>query len=114
MNNQNHYNAIYYDMLVKSFLSAQGLKSSNIDLNSEYFISKFAGWVKKRKTIGLDYLSFISSLLKLNNNQEIIAEVGKGEVDTLITNTNHLMIPPFTKNIKREKPEHLVEGVLYG
>ena len=50
MNNQNHYNAIYYDMLVKSFLSAQGLKSSNIDLNSEYFISKFAGWVKKRKT----------------------------------------------------------------
>lgn len=39
MNNQNHYNVIYYDKLVKSFLSAKGLKSSNINLNSEYFIS---------------------------------------------------------------------------
>ena len=88
MNNQNHYNAIYYDMLVKSFLSAKGLKSSNIDLNSESFVSEFAGWVKERRKIGLDYLSFISSLLKLNNNQEIIAGVGKGEVNTLITNIN--------------------------
>ncbi|CDE95150.1 unknown [Clostridium sp. CAG:914] len=88
MNNQNHYNVIYYDKLVKSFLSAKGLKSSNINLNSEYFISEFTHWVEERKTIGLDYLSFISSLLKLNNNQEIIAGVGKGEVNTLITNIN--------------------------
>lgn len=113
MNNQNHYNVIYYDKLVKSFLSAKGLKSSNIDPNSECFISEFAGWVKERKTIGLDYLSFIFSSLKLSNNQELIAEVGKGKVDTLITNTNHLMITSFTKNIKREKPEHLVEGALW-
>lgn len=113
MNNQNHYNVIYYDKLVKSFLSAKGLKSSNIDPNSECFISEFAGWVKERKTIGLDYLSFIFPSLKLSNNQELIAEVGKGKVDTLITNTNHLMITSFTKNIKREKPEHLVEGALW-
>lgn len=102
MNNQNHYNVIYYDKLVKSFLSAKGLKSSNINLNSEYFISEFAHWVEERKTIGLDYLSFISSLLKLNNNQEIIAGVGKGEVNTLITNINHLIITPFTKILKEK------------
>lgn len=99
--------------MIKSFLSAKGLKSSNIDLNSESFVSEFAGQVKERKTIGLDYLSFIFSSLKLSNNQELIAEVGKGIVDTLITNTNHLMITSFTKNIKREKPELLVEGSLW-
>lgn len=29
--------------MIKSFLSAKGLKSSNIDLNSESFVSEFAG-----------------------------------------------------------------------
>lgn len=113
MNNQNHYNAIYYDMLVKSFLSAKGLKSSNIDLNSESFVSEFAGWVKERRKIGLDYLSFIESLVKLNSTKEVVAEIGKGESDTLITGDSRIIITPFTKNIKREKPELLVEGFLW-
>lgn len=113
MNNQNHYNAIYYDMLVKSFLSAKGLKSSNIDLNSESFVSEFAGWVKERRKIGLDYLSFIEPLVKLNSIKEVVAEIGKGESDTLITGDSHIIITPFTKNIKREKPELLVEGALW-
>ena len=99
--------------MIKSFLSAKGLKSSNIDPNSECFISEFAGWVKERKTIGLDYLSFIFSSLKLSNNQELIAEIGKGESDTLITGDSRIIITPFTKNIKREKPELLVEGSLW-
>ncbi len=99
--------------MIKSFLSAKGLKSSNIDPNSECFISEFAGWVKERKTIGLDYLSFIFSSLKLSNNQELIAEIGKGESDTLITGDSRIIITPFTKNIKREKPELLVEGALW-
>lgn len=99
--------------MIKSFLSAKGLKSPNIDPNSECFISEFAGWVKERKTIGLDYLSFIFSSLKLSNNQELIAEIGKGESDTLITGDSRIIITPFTKNIKREKPELLVEGALW-
>lgn len=102
MNNQNHYNAIYYDMLVKSFLSAKGLKSSNIDLNSESFVSEFAGWVKERRKIGLDYLSFIEPLVKLNSIKEVVAEIGKGESDTLITGDSHIIITPFTKILKEK------------
>lgn len=102
MNNQNHYNAIYYDMLVKSFLSAKGLKSSNIDLNSESFVSEFAGWIKERRKIGLDYLSFIEPLVKLNSTKEVVAEIGKGESDTLITGDSHIIITPFTKILKEK------------
>lgn len=113
MNNQSHYNAIYYDMLVRAFLSANGLKSTDIDLNSEFFVSEFAHWIKERRKIGLDYLSFIEPLAKLNSTKEVVAEIGKGESDTLITGDNHIIITPFTKNIKREKPELLVEGSLW-
>lgn len=113
MNNQSHYNAIYYDMLVRAFLSANGLKSTDIDLNSESFVSEFAHWIKERRKIGLDYLSFIEPLVKLNSTKEVVAEIGKGESDTLITGDNHIIITPFTKNIKREKPELLVEGSLW-
>lgn len=113
MNNQSHYNAIYYDMLVRVFLSANGLKSTDIDLNSEFFVSEFAHWIKERRKIGLDYLSFIEPLAKLNSTKEVVAEIGKGESDTLITGDNHIIITPFTKNIKREKPELLVEGSLW-
>ena len=102
MNNQNHYNVIYYDKLVKSFLSAKGLKSSNIDLNSESFVSEFAGWVKERRKIGLDYSSFIESLVKLNSIKEVVAEIGKGESDTLITGDSHIIITPFTKILKEK------------
>ena len=113
MNNQSHYNAIYYDILVRAFLSANGLKSTDIDLNSEFFVSEFAHWIKERRKIGLDYLSFIEPLAKLNSTKEVVAEIGKGESDTLITGDNHIIITPFTKNIKREKPELLVEGSLW-
>ena len=87
MNNQNHYNVIYYDKLVKSFLSAKGLKSSNINLNSEYFISEFAHWVEERKTIGLDYLSFISSYNVPNYDVEANRQLG-----ILLSSYNNILI----------------------
>ena len=113
MNNQNHYNAIYYDILVKSFLSARGYNATEIDLNSEYFVSEFASWIKERRKMGLDYLSFIEPLINLNNTKEIIAEIGKGESDSLLKDTDSIMITPFTKHIERIKPETLVEGSLW-
>ncbi len=58
-------------------------------------------------------MSFIESLVKLNSTKEVVAEIGKGESDTLITGDSHIIITPFTKNIKREKPELLVEGALW-
>ena len=80
--------------------------------NSEYFISEFAHWVEERKTIGLDYLSFISSLLKLNNNQEIIAGVGKGEVNTLSTNINDKnLFSFFTKDKDNAMAKNIIDVI---
>ena len=89
---------IYLEKLMKQFTKANGLNS--IDMNSLEFLNEFKEWVTRQRVVSRDYKDLLNYMqIPLSK----IAEVGKGEFDSLALNNNLLMITPYAEELALEK-----------
>lgn len=92
----------YLRNLINQYKRATGI--NNVDVNSEEFINEFSEWIKIRKKMGDKYSSFIEYMgVNLIDNSS--AEVGKGELDSIVLDTNASMITPYSDKIKKSSDE---------
>ena len=88
---------IYLEKLMKQFTKANGLNS--IDMNSLEFLNEFKEWVTRQRVVSRDYKDLLNYMqIPLSK----IAEVGKGEFDSLALNNNLLMITPYAEELALE------------
>ena len=88
---------IYLEKLMKQFTKANGL--NKIDMNSLEFLNEFKEWVTRQRVVSRDYKDLLNYMqIPLSK----IAEVGKGEFDSLALNNNLLMITPYAEELALE------------
>ena len=88
---------IYLEKLMKQFTKANGL--NRIDTNSLEFLNEFKEWVTRQRVVSRDYKDLLNYMqIPLSK----IAEVGKGEFDSLALNNNLLMITPYAEELALE------------
>ena len=88
---------IYLEKLMKQFTKANGL--NKIDMNSLEFLNEFKEWVTRQRVVSRDYKDLLNYMqIPLAK----IAEVGKGEFDSLALNNNLLMITPYAEELALE------------
>ena len=98
---------LYLDFLIMQYKLATGTK--NIDIASKEFMSNFTSWVNSRSVIGKEYICFLQSM-KFNFNTLQCAEIGKGNLDSLVKNYDTTIISPYSNTFKDVNDDRIICG----
>ena len=90
----------YIKNLIEQFRLATGNK--NTDLNSDAFITEFAGWIRSRQKIGKEYTYFLD-YMELRFADPDCAEIGKGVYDTVVKPFDTKLITPADQSFEKLK-----------
>lgn len=102
---------MYYDLLIKQYLSATGITSFN---NSKEEIGELIEWIKQQKKIKGIYQNYLlSSVLYFDDKNS--AEIGKGNHDTITSEFGHsVLVTSLASSFKNNKfSERIIPGTLY-
>lgn len=98
---------LYLDFLIMQYKLSTGIK--NIDVKSETFTSDFTSWINSRNVIREEYKYFIENM-KFNFNTTDCAEIGKGNLDSLVKNLDTVIISPFSSTFKDVSDDRLINA----
>ncbi len=90
----------YMEQLLKLFRLSNGIESRNFDLDKHK--DEFSDWLSKYTKNGELYFKWLREEGILGELSYDIAEIGKGEYDTLTFNENTTLISPYIKNLDKQ------------
>lgn len=91
----------YNKCIVKQFLDAIGSKVNEQKTTIE-LLRELKDWLNYRKEIGKEYIMFLEELGLDYFKKSSTAEVGKGELDTLVKPFDTTLLTPYTFKLKNE------------